>query len=565
MMNRDGIKDILTQVTSGKELQPDDLEYMQSTFRQEFSATKKKGEIVQIIVKFLEKYQNEDDEDAPDFVSAESEEEDPSRNLKNELNRAFNAFKDSFSIFRAAGQEDPEDELKNQTISEDKSMVWGSEGEDATADFNLSQKEKSILSKNFLKLIGIGLEKKKLFQQTINDWRYKALELKLKRAYLIHKTFFNFRRKLDHKLGRALGTLRLNSRLKGLEEDDSGTTTEVIIQRGGRGRDRGRAGAPIDDYEDEEMEEIPVMAFHNRKQNQGLLFEPTRNMDQAMDAFVMKRDTALNPLLAKTFTVLNRARYMRQVLLKLQNRNRDWAFYTLLNINAKRTRAIKNVNERMKGKLMMALHKNFSKDQIKSSYYKWYIKSNPQILRKLASNMLIKLQLSNTVAAWRMISLVRTHKTRDERAMMLRLAKGLMELMSMTRVHQLQEARNAMQKMNPNHYTRKGKLLEKTLVRLLRSKANKAKQALDRLRRAPLVCQKVFNRIGANLRDLKSGALARLRFNRLSKHDQQRARGLERLREYIEGRLEQRKRDLMNDLKKNGTPGTKLSTVLWTS
>ena len=213
MIDEKMINDILGQVTSGKEIELDDLESMQNDFRTEFGATKKKGQIIQMVVKFLEKFENEEDEDAPDFMSDENEDENPARNLKNEVNRAFNAFKDSFSIFRAAGQEDPEDENKNVSISDDGSMIWDSNNEDATADFKLNANEKATFSKNFLKLVGISFEKKRLFQQTINNWKYKSLELKLQRAYLIHRTFFNFRRKMDHRMSRALGMLRLKTRL----------------------------------------------------------------------------------------------------------------------------------------------------------------------------------------------------------------------------------------------------------------------------------------------------------------------------------------------------------------
>ena len=576
MIDREVINNILNQVTSGEQIEPDDLEQMQTDFRQEFSATKKKGEIIQMLVKFLEKFQDEDDEDAPDFMSEEEEEENPSRNLKNELNRAFNAFKDSFSIFRAAGQEDPDDANKNMSISDDKSMVWDSNDEDTTADFKLNAREKGILSKNFLKMVGISFEKKRKFQQTINNWRYKALEIKLQNAYLIHKTFFNFRRRMDQRMARAYTILRMQTRLQRVEKDLGEFSETIVIEdpmpkkvfnrkRNGRPEEKtevvvlnARNGNSDDLEEEYEAVKHSVPTLNGRLGSSGqggLLARPTENMDKAMDEFIMNKDMSIDPEISKTFTNLNRARYVNQVLGKLQKRNRDWAFYTLLNVNSKRTRALNTASHRMKGKLMMALHKNFSKDQVKSSYYKWYIKSNSHLLKKLASNMLIKLQLSNTVAAWRMISLVRTHKPRDERAIMLRLAKGLMELMTMTRVHQLQDARNAMQKMNPNHYTRKGKLLERTLVRLLRSKANKAKQALDRLRRGPLVCQKVFNRLGGNLENLKKGALDRLRFNRLSKNDQKVMRGMEILRNYMDNKVLRNKRALIESMKKKKSKG----------
>lgn len=567
MIDTEAINGILTKVTSGSELNPDDLEQMQSDFRQEFSATKKKGEIVQLIVNFLKNFENEEDMDTPDFMSDDNEDEDPSRNLKNELNRAFNAFKDSFSIFRAAGQEDPEDEHKNQSISDDGSMVWNSNDEDATADFKINAREKKIITKNFLKMVKIGQSKQRLFQQTMNEWRYKALQLKLKKSYLIHQTFFNFRRKMDHRLARAFGVLRFQNRLINLESETRNdimdlpreqptktfyrkrkqeSKTEVITLR---------PSAPEEPEYEEVKHSVPTMTGRYRSSDERFMGKASRNMDEAMDNFIMDQNLTIDPEISKKFTNLNRARYVRQVLAKLQTRNRDWAFYTILKVNSKRSRAIQNVNDRVKGKLMMALHKNFSKDQVKSSYYKWYIKSNPHILKKLATNMLIKLQMSNTVASWRMISLVRTHKTRDERAIMLRLAKGLMELMSTVKVHQLQDSRNAMQKMNPNHYTRKSKLLEKTLVRLLRSKANKAKQAFERLRRGPVVCQKVFNRLGNNLKTLKSGALARLRFNRLSKNDQKRANGLEKLREYMERKLGQNRKTLVDNMKKKQAKG----------
>jgi hypothetical protein len=446
-------------------------------------------------------------------------------------------------------------------------MVWNSDEDEGTADFKINLKEKKIITKNFLKMVGIGQTKQRLFQQTINEWRYKALQLKLKKSYLIHQTFFNFRRKMDHRLARSFGVLRFHNRLINAESEMKDDVVNLPMDREIKIYNRKMKEEPVTEIitmgrmparESEPSEikhSVPTMNGNFRPNQERMLGRPTRNMDEAMDEFVMNQNMTLDPVISKGFTNLNRIRYVRQVLTKLQNRNRDWAFFTILNVNTKRTRAIQNVNNRVKGKLMMALHKNFSKDQVKSSYYKWYIKSNSHLLKKLATNMLIKLQLSNTVAAWRMMSLVRTHKTRDERAIMLNLAKGLMDLMTMVKVHQLQDARNAMQKMNPNHYTRKGKLLEKTLVRLLRSKANKAKQALDRLRKAPLVCQKVFNRLAMNIRDLKQGALSKLRYNRMSKNDQKRAGGLEKLREYMERRIKANQRALVDNMRKKQAKG----------
>lgn len=548
MLDRENLTDMLERITKEKEMNYEDLETMQSTFRQEFTSAENKIEVLQLIQEVLSKYELNKREDYGS--DDENDKENPAANLKNEFNRAMSSFKQNFSLFRAAGLEDPDDVKKNISVSDDKSMDWDEQDDDMMTDFNLTNKEKAIFSKNFAKLVKMGLEKKNLFEKTIHQWKYKALEHKMKKQNLLSRTLFMFNRRMDHKVARAFGVLRLNNRINGMKEPSKPNDTYK---------------PPKPSFERKPVEvksnlpPLPPKKVDGVKE--GLIGAPTRTLEKAIENHIL--NTQINKdLKSNEFSNLNKARFMRKVLENFQKKNKDFAFYTLLNVNAKRIKALQEVSNRIKGKLIMAMHKNFSGDQVKSSYYKWYVKSNPDLLKKLASNMLIKLQLSNQVAGWRLISLVRTHKQRDERAIMLKLAKGLMNLMSMTKIHQLQEARNAMQRMNPNHYTKKTKLLEKSLIRLLRSNAIKAGDAFNTLRRRPLVVQKALRRVGNNIKKLKEGALNKLRVNRLNKDERNKLRGVEKLVSLFNNRQKAYNRAFVDHMKKKLAKGNDLMKKL---
>ena len=578
MFEEQQMKEILQTLTKGEEISMERAENLQTSFNQEFNLSERRVKIINLISEHLNGFKKEG---SMEFASEGSDEddEDPSANLKNEFNRGLMEFQSKFSLFRAAGLEDPNEIEQAEDLS-DGSMQWNDSYDDENyTDFGLKPEEQKIFQRNFIRIAKTGSTKKMLFSRVLQRWRIKALQMNLKRERVVTRVFFQYTRKIDQKMSKALGMLRLNVRLlqqqkKVIESGNDGDTSEEeeeenyelerrpskkiveVKQEIRRVVTISRRKLPkVEEvYQSDSDQDIYEESITGKRkfdtQKQGMIGKPQRSMEDAMMEHVINKVIDLDPSIGKQFSILNKTRYMRHVFERLQRKNRNSCFYTLFKINARRTRAMKDVSARIKGKLLMAMHKNFSGDQVMHSYYRWYVKSNPNLFKKLATNLLIKLPLSNSVAAWRMLSLVRTHKQRDERAIMLKLTRGLMSLMGSVKIHQFKEARNAMQKMNPNHYTRKCKLLERTLVRLLRSKANQAHQALTRLRSMPVKAQKAFNRIFLNSKVLKQQVLDRLKFNALGMGDKKRVNGLHFLKNFMKRKRDADKKEFIERAKK---------------
>lgn len=579
MFEEEEMTNVLKALTSGEEITMDKAENLHTAFNQEFNLTERRVKIINMISQHLESFKTESG--SMDIASDVSDdEENPADNLKNEFNRGLMEFQNKFSIYRAAGLEDPNDVEAGEDIS-DGSMHWNDSYDDENyTDFGLKPEETKIFQRNFIKIANTGANKKMLFARVLQRWRIKALQRNLQKERIVTRIFFRYTRQINQKLSNALRILRLNKSMmaQALISDDETTETDSHDQDLPRrptkkivevkqeikrvvtvSRKKIKRNEPEVETEESVEEELKGKRKFDT-QKEGLIGKPQKTMEDAMMEHVMNKVIDLDPSIGKQFSSLNKARYMRHVFERLQSKNRNSCFYTLIKINAKRTRAMNDVSARIKGKLLMAMHKNFSGDQVMHSYYRWYVKSNPDLLKKLATNLLIKLPLSNSVAAWRMLSLVRTHKQRDERAIMLKLTKGLMTLMGTVRIHQIKDARNAMQKMNPNHYTRRCKILERTLVRLLRSKSNMAKQALLRLRALPVKAQKAFNRLFLNSKVLKQQVLDRLKFNALGLNDKKRVNGLHWLTNFLKRKRDLDKKDFMDKLKDMMKKKNRLST-----
>ena len=325
---------------SGEAFDSDQIEQMQNDFRNEFSQSTNKAEIIHAIAQLLQASQKQPEK--PAQASTESiGEEDPLRHLKNELERAFIAFKDNFSIYRAMGEEDPEDEAED--VSDDNSIVLGSVDEDPTATFKLDQSEKNTMSNNLLKIIKMSVQKQRLFHQIMSDWKYESLKVKHRKVVLVHKTLFNLRQRMTHRTARAFGALRLTARLRDIEQNN---------------------WTPVESAnEDEQFKEgiFESKFFDNGSDAGEKNGKNTVELEsKIVENGVKKEDNASQGVEAcnlgpAILPGLSQAQYLRLLFLNLQRRNCDWAFFNIMSQKKKNAQKKNTLCLSIKDKLLMAL------------------------------------------------------------------------------------------------------------------------------------------------------------------------------------------------------------------
>ena len=182
-------------------------------------------------------------------------------------------------------------------------------------------------------------------------------------------------------------------------------------------------------------------------------------------------------------------------LERVVNRRKSIAIKLISDAKTRKTRALEEVNSRVKGRLLLCYSELHQSNKTPEQYfYKWFLRSKPEILQRLCWHLIIKQRISSSVAVSRLSYLARFRLARKKTSHVTVL-KGLSALQRFIELRRLVHKKCAWDRLNPLNHNGKyfvlervwrtyrgGRLLNlRAAWRRLRSRAGRVKRLFEML------------------------------------------------------------------------------------
>jgi hypothetical protein len=180
---------------------------------------------------------------------------------------------------------------------------------------------------------------------------------------------------------------------------------------------------------------------------------------------------------------LDRTRMMARSMQRVVNRQKSSALKSILSVNIRKFRAFENVHNRVRGRLLLTYNHLFKDNKTPQQYfYNWYLRSNPQILEKLAWHLIIKQKLSPSIAASRLSYLAKSKTSRNKRLNQVRLMEGLCWLTNFIEMKNFLCKKNGFDRLNPMNHNGKYFLLQRVWNKYQKTRKDNLKKSLKVLK-----------------------------------------------------------------------------------
>lgn len=177
---------------------------------------------------------------------------------------------------------------------------------------------------------------------------------------------------------------------------------------------------------------------------------------------------------AQNLRKLDKSRLLFQSLKRVVSRQQSAGLRHILETKIKKTRALENVNNRVKGRMMYAYNQLFKDNKtIEQHFYNWYVRSKPEILQRLSWNLIIKQKLTTSVAVSRLSYLIKFKTSRNKKSDYLKILKGLAMLKQFIEMRRVMDTKVSWDKLSPMNHNGKYFLLTRVWSRYMnRRRAN---------------------------------------------------------------------------------------------
>lgn len=238
-----------------------------------------------------------------------------------------------------------------------------------------------------------------------------------------------------------------------------------------------------------------------------------KNFSQIEKATLKLQDAGVDlPKLALNLRILDRTRMLFRSLQSVLQRETSSAFSRILQVKQKRSRALENVNNRLKARLLMDISSRIQVDKTSQRFfYKWFLKSNPEILRQVTNHILIKQKLTNKIACWRLAYLARVHKQRDKKQDLLWIIQGLMKLSGYINRKQMIYKKEGLDRISPRYHNRAFQIMGDIITNYQKRRIENLKRVIQRMKNIGtrvkffhnILKQKAFGKLERSFNKLK--------------------------------------------------------------
>lgn len=192
-------------------------------------------------------------------------------------------------------------------------------------------------------------------------------------------------------------------------------------------------------------------------------------------------------------------------------------------------------------------------------FYKWFLKSNPELLRRVTCQILLKQKLSHKVACWRLAYLVRVHKPEDKKQDLLWIMRGIMKMQSLIQNKHVLYTKEAVDRMSPRYHNKAFQILKDIIQGYQDRRSKNLRRTMGRFKKMTSRVQKLFKILeikGKSKVDCAFNRLRNWRSRILAKEGEANSKLKERRREEvvslcIKRRLEADRRAVLRALLKN--------------
>lgn len=191
---------------------------------------------------------------------------------------------------------------------------------------------------------------------------------------------------------------------------------------------------------------------------------------------------------------LDRVRLLSKVLEKCFQNHLSTNFRILMKVQLKETKAISEAQSRIKGLLLMGISNKISEKQSTEKYfYQWYVKSRPDLLERVAWNILIKERLSHKVASARLMFLAKFKTKKVKKINFVDYMESFCKLHSFVQRKAVYYKKHAMDRMNPFSHNRAYHVIKKMMKRREKSDCESKRKVLSRLSSRVNKVKQLFN------------------------------------------------------------------------
>ena len=199
-------------------------------------------------------------------------------------------------------------------------------------------------------------------------------------------------------------------------------------------------------------------------------------------------------LFAKNLRKLDRTRMMIRSLERVVKKQRSMALRMILEVKIRKIRAMEGANGRVKARLLMAYNQLFKKNKTPQRFfYNWYLRSNPEILKKLAWHLLMKQKMSTSVALYRLTYLLKFKLVKNKKLNDLHLLEGLCWFKNFIEKKNFLNQKKAFDRMNPMNHNGKYFLLERVWKQYNKNRIYNLKKALNKISLGGRTSKKILN------------------------------------------------------------------------
>lgn len=238
---------------------------------------------------------------------------------------------------------------------------------------------------------------------------------------------------------------------------------------------------------------------------------------------------------ARNLRKLDRTRMMIRSLERAVNRQRAMSMQMILKVKIRRTRGLENANNRIKGRMMLAYSQLFKNKQGPEKYfYSWFVKANPDILKKLAWHLIIKQKINISVAVFRLSYLAKIQTVR-KKVNNVGLMEKLCWIDNFIQAKRFLDKKMSFDRLNPMHHNGKYFLVDRVWKRYMR------------LRRENLQkCMRVFTKNTGRIKRMMAILRGKNQMRTLEVFRNLRSfnRQQQKENETVKGNLENQKKDL---------------------
>lgn len=198
-------------------------------------------------------------------------------------------------------------------------------------------------------------------------------------------------------------------------------------------------------------------------------------------------------LFARNLRKLDRTRMMFRSIQHVLNRHRSSALKAILSVNIRKFRAFENVNNRVRGRLLLTYNHLFKNNKTTQQYfYNWYLRSNPMILEKLAWHLIIKQKLSTSIASSRLSYLLKFRLARRRKINNVRLMEGLCRMHHFIEIKRFLHKKSAFDWLNPMNHNGKYFLMDRVWKRYSDRRRQNLKKCVQRFSKMKEKTKKMF-------------------------------------------------------------------------